>query len=130
MELVGHAVNFINATGATRIKVDVIGIGWGVAGRLEELFQEGKHKADVMRVNVGEASTNPVRFPKLRDQLWWEVGREMIQSQAVDLSGIDDVTIAQLVAPLWRPDSAGRVQVEKKADTKTRIHRSPDDADA
>lgn len=130
MELVGHAVNFINSTGATCIKVDVIGIGWGIAGRLEELHTEGKHAAEVIRVNVGEGSTNPVRFVRLRDQLWWEVGRELIQSQGVDLSDLDDVTIAQLVAPLWKPDSAGRISVEKKDETKKRIHRSPDDADA
>jgi hypothetical protein len=129
-ELIGHAVQFINLTGATRIKVDVIGVGWAVAGRLEELRGEGVHRAEVVKVNVGEASTNPKRFPRLRDQLWWEVGRELIMSQAVDLADLDDVTIAQLIAPLWKPDSAGRIQVEKKADTKARIHRSPDDADA
>jgi hypothetical protein len=130
MELVGHAVNFIQRTGASRIKVDVIGIGWGVAGRLEELRKEGVHGAEVVRVNVGEASSNPKRFVRLRDQIWWEVGRELIQSQAVDLTALDDVTIAQLVAPVWKPDSAGRIAVEKKEETKQRIHRSPDDADA
>lgn len=129
-ELIGHAVQFINATGATCIKVDVIGVGWAVAGRLAELYAEGKHGARVVPVNVGEASSNPIRFPRLRDQLWWEVGRELIQSQALDLTGLDDTTIAQLIAPLWKPDSAGRINVEKKDDTKKRIHRSPDDADA
>jgi hypothetical protein len=130
MELVGHAVAFINRVGATKIKVDEIGIGWAVRGRLEELYREGKHGAQVVGVNVGQESSDSARFPKLRDQLWWEVGRELIQSKAVDLSALDDVTVAQLIAPLWKPDSAGRIQVEKKADTKKRIHRSPDDADA
>lgn len=130
MELVGHAVRFINETGATRVKVDVIGIGWGIAGRLEELRKEGRHKAEIVQVNVGSASSDGSRFVKLRDQLWWEVGRELIQSQTVDLADIDDVTVAQLIAPLWKPDSAGRISVEKKDETKKRIHRSPDDADA
>lgn len=130
MELVGHAVNFINETGASKIKVDEIGIGWAVRGRLAELHTEGVHGAEVVGVNVGSASTDPSRFPKLRDQIWWEVGRELIQAQAVDLVDLDDITIAQLIAPLWKPDSAGRIQVEQKKDTKKRIHRSPDDADA
>lgn len=130
MELVGHAVEMIRATGASRIKVDVIGIGWAVAGRLKELRAEGVHAAEVVAVNVGESSTRPERFPKLRDQLWWEVGRELIMSGAVDLIDLDDVTIAQLIAPTWKPDSAGRVKVEPKADTRKRLRRSPDDADA
>lgn len=128
--LVGHAVRFIRETGATRIKIDVIGVGWAVAGRLEELHREGAHGAEVVRVNVGEASTEPKRFPKLRDQLWWEVGRQLITQHVVDLSEIDEQTVAQLIAPRWKPDSAGRVQVEKKSDTKARLKRSPDDADA
>ena len=32
--------------------------------------------------------------------------------------------------PMWRLDSQGRRVVEAKADTKRRIGRSPDDADA
>jgi len=39
-------------------------------------------------------------------------------------------TVKQLIAPRWRPDSAGRIQVEKKDETKKRLGRSPDDADA
>src|SRR5205807_5952830 len=37
---------------ATRVKVDAIGVGWGIAGRLEELGREGRHRASVARVNV------------------------------------------------------------------------------
>lgn len=130
MTLVGRVVEFIKLTGATAIKIDVIGIGWAVAGRLEELQAEGVHTATVHRVNVGEGSTDPVRFPKLRDQLWWEVGHDLIGAKGVDLRNLDDVTIAQLIAPTWKPDSAGRIKVEPKDETKKRIHRSPDDADA
>ncbi len=121
MALVGLAVQAIHETGATRIKVDVIGVGWAVAGRLEELKAQGTHAAEVVRVNVGAASTDPKRFTKLRDQLWWEVGRQQIVERVVDLRGLDDVTIAQLIAPTWKPDSAGRVQIEPKAETMKRI---------
>jgi hypothetical protein len=84
----------------------------------------------VVGVNVGEASTDPARFPKLRDQIWWEVGRELSQSGGWDLSELDDETIGQLIAPRWSPDSSGRVKVEPKEKTRERIGRSPDDADA
>jgi len=127
-EAAGYVVQAIQETGATRVKVDVIGIGWGVVGRLKELKAE--HGAEIVGVNVGAASTDPKRFPKLRDQLWWEVGRELSRSGGWDLSAIDETTVAQLIAPTWKPDSAGRYQIEPKADTRRRLKRSPDDADA
>jgi hypothetical protein len=130
MTVVGLTVRAIAATGASSVKVDVIGIGWGVADRLEELRRDGAHKARVVRVNVGEASTEPKRFPKLRDQIWWEVGRQLTEDGAWDLSEEDDDVIAQLIAPKYSIDSAGRVKVEPKEETRARIGRSPDDADA
>ncbi len=130
MEVTGRIVQAIHATGATDVKIDVIGWGWGVWGRLVELGVEGVHGATVHAVNVGESSFDPIRFPLLRDQLWWEVGRELSEQRAWDLSNIDDDTIAQLTAPKYKLDSRGRVKVEPKADTKERLGRSPDDADA
>jgi hypothetical protein len=130
MQQVGEVVKIINDTDATSVKVDVIGIGWGVAGRLEELRKEGTHKARIVKVNVGAASMRPARFPKLRDQLWWEVGRQLSEDGAWDLSACDEALVAQLTAPKYAPDSAGRIKVEPKAETRVRIGRSPDDADA
>lgn len=119
----------IAETGATRVKVDTIGIGWGVAGSLERRKREGKHAAAIVRINVGEASTDPRRWPKLRDEIWW-TARELIQSRGWDLRGLDEDTIAQLCAPKYSIDSAGRVKVEPKDETRERIGRSPDDADS
>lgn len=129
MELAGYVVQVINETGAAAIKVDEIGIGWGVRGRLEELKREGVHCARVVGVNVGKASSDPKRFPRLRDEVWW-MGRELSEEGLWNLYGLDDETVAQLIAPEWKPDSAGRNNVEKKDDTKKRLGRSPDDADA
>jgi hypothetical protein len=130
MQVVGKIVRAIAETGASAVKVDVIGIGWGVCGRLKELGKQGTHKARIVGVNVGEASGDPTRFPRLRDQLWWETGRELIRTKGIDLSGVDDAVIAQLVAPRYAIDSSGRVKVEPKAETRLRLGRSPDDADA
>lgn len=130
MVLAGHVVAIIQETGASAIKIDVIGIGWGLAGRLAEIQAEGVHTAQVVPVNVGMASLNPARFPKLRDQVWWECGRELLQQRVIDLTGLDDTTVAQLCAPRWQPDSANRIKIEPKAETRKRLKRSPDDADA
>ena len=129
-ECVALILEAIEVTGATSVKVDSIGVGWGAVGRLQELRDQGRHSAEIVGVNVGSASSLPTKFPKLRDQIWWEVGRELSRSGGWDLSAVDDATIAQLIAPTWKPDSAGRHQIEKKADTKKRLKRSPDQADA
>lgn len=112
-----------------RVKIDEIGIGYGMVGRLKELAREGRHKAEIIGVNVGNPSTSS-RFPRLRDQLWWEIGRELSRSQTWNLAAVDDATISQLVAPRYAPDSAGRIHVEPKKETIKRLRRSPDDADA
>lgn len=130
MEVTGLIVQAIHATAATSVKIDVIGWGWGVWGRLVELGQEGVHGAEIHAVNVGESSCDPVRFPLLRDQIWWEIGRELSEHRAWDLSSVGDDALAQLTAPKYKLDSRGRVKVEPKADTKERLGRSPDDADA
>lgn len=129
-DAVAIALQAILETGARRIKIDTIGIGWGVVGRLKELRKEGRHSCDVIGVNVGSSPTNPERFPRLRDQLWWEIARELSRAKAWDLAAVDDTTVNQLIAPQWQPDSAGRIHVEPKAKTIERLKRSPDDADA
>lgn len=129
-DAVALCLDALDATGATAIKIDEIGIGWGVKGRLEELHREGRHQATVYGVNVGQASTAPDKFPKLRDQLWWEVGRELSRTHGWDLAGVDETTVAQLIAPTYTRDSSGRIQVERKLDTRKRLKRSPDDADS
>jgi hypothetical protein len=130
MRVVGEVIRAIRVTGATRVKVDTVGIGWGVAGRLEELRAEGKHAAEIVPVNVGAAPGDPTRFPRLRDEIWWEVGRELARTQGFDLRGVDDATVGQLIAPRYAPDSSGRIKVEPKDETKKRLGRSPDEADA
>lgn len=129
-DAVALVIEAIDEVQPTSVKIDVIGIGWGVCGRLIELKREGRIKCEIVPVNVGAASTQKLKFVKLRDQIWWEVGRGLSSSKAWDLSGLDDKTVAQLIAPKWSPDSAGRIHVEPKDETRKRLGRSPDDADA
>lgn len=137
MEVVGLIVNAIRESRAVRVKVDVIGIGWGVAGRLVELHNQGTISAEVIGVNVSRASTQPKRFPNVRSQIWWEIGRELSRQQAWDLTldkdsgeGLTDDVIAELIAPRYSLDSSGRIVVERKDETKARLGHSPDGADA
>jgi hypothetical protein len=133
-ELVDLIVRAIVETGATRVKVDTIGVGWGVVGSLRRRAKNGEHSAQIIAVNVGEASTQPEKYLRLRSQIWWEVGRLLSEDHGWDFSELDendrDKLIAQLTAPKWSLDAAGRIVVEKKDDTRDRIGRSPDNADA
>jgi hypothetical protein len=122
----GYVVQAIRETGATRVKVDSIGIGWALAGWVRTL----QTQAEIVSVNVSKSSIDPARYPKLRDQLWWQIGHDAMQRKLLDLRGLDDTTIAQLIAPKWKPDSLGRYDIEAKRDTRKRLGRSPDDADA
>lgn len=134
MQAVGLILAAQRETGATAVKVDVIGIGWGVVGRLQELRGEGKLDCSVTGVNVSETSDKPERYARLRSQIWWEIGRKLSEDRAIDFSGLPeqdrDKLFAQLVAPKYTHDSSGRIVVEPKDETKKRLGRSPDQADA
>ncbi len=129
MKSTGECVRIINETKATRVKIDTIGIGKGVADRLAE--QRGHtHEAEVVQVNVSRASYNPKRYKNLRAQLWWECGRQMLEKNNANLSLLDDRTANQLVSCRYEINSTGLIQIEPKDEVKKRIKRSPDDADA
>ncbi len=104
------------------ICVDSIGLGGGVADRLRE------QKLNVRDVNVAEASAlNPSAF-KLRDELWLAV-RDWLNQRHCKLPKSDELR-AELCAPIYGYHSTGKYKIEAKEETKKRIRRSPDLADA
>jgi hypothetical protein len=132
-ELAPLVVSAINASGASAVKVDSIGIGWGLVGELRNRAKRGEHAAVVVGVNVAEKSTQPAKYVNLRAQIWWEIGRQLSASRGWDLSemGNADQTVAELLEPRWEQDAAGRILIESKDDIRKRIGgRSPDHADA
>ena len=127
LALVEQALSEAPETSA--IKVDAIGIGWALCGMLEMALADTRGAPKICPVNVSTAALDPERFPLLRDQLWWDIGREFCRDGVWDLSGIDETTQAQLIAPQYK-HFGGRVKIEPKEDTRKRLGRSPDDADA
>ncbi len=140
MKLVGEIVLKLEEWGIRRVVVDIIGLGWGVGGRLKELSRihtrgiptdENSHGAEVVGFNAAEQSNQPKRFWNKRAELHWEVGRELSRLRTWDLGAVDDDTIAELTeAEYLIVDSHGRIRVEPKADIKARLERSPDRSDA
>lgn len=136
-------VPFIMKHRARRIKIDIIGIGWGLAGMLRMCALRGLHHdellgmdvdisyCEVIGVNVGQAATDSERFPRLRSQMWWEIGRELSRDGGWNLFALDEVTVGQLTRPTYKTDIANRIVVESKQDTMKRTSRpSPNRADA
>ncbi|MGW2501806.1 hypothetical protein ACWCXL_11940 [Streptomyces sp. NPDC001588] len=118
----------------TAVKIDSIGIGWGIAGTLREKGLKGEHSAHIIPVNVSVASSEPGKFPRLRSEIWWRVGRQLSEDRAWDMSELEEMDrerlVTQLTAPKYTIDAAGRTVVEPKEETKKRLGRSPDHADA
>lgn len=108
------------------VKIDSIGIGWGVMG----LLRRARPRTPVTGVNVAEAATDKQRFLNLRSEIWWEIARGLSKDRAWDLTGIGESTLAELAAPRWREDKTGRIVIESKDDIRKRLGRSTDNADA
>lgn len=135
---VGEVVDCLNEWGVERAKIDVIGVGWGFAGRLRELSSrhnprraETTHSAEIVPVNFAERASNPRRFLNKRAEVWWQVGREQSRLATWDLGVLTDDVIGELSAPKYEiVDSTGKVKIESKTEIIKRLHRSPDVADA
>jgi hypothetical protein len=88
---------------------------------------------NVWAVGAGTSANRPDLYPNRRSELWFACA-ERAGGGGVYLGDLDRGTQRrlkqQLLAPAWDPDSQGRRKVEKKEDTKEKIGRSPDDADA
>lgn len=116
------------------IVVDEIGIGAGVIDRLRE-----QHEFRVVAYNASAApaETNKAKnvrpgglgggYPNARSELWFEFAEDWLPE--LDLDEDEDL-LADLCAPEYRIDSQGRRVVEPKEETKKRLGRSPDRADA
>lgn len=109
------------------IKIDDDGTGGAVGAFL------GEAGYTVYMIGAGCSASDDTRYPRRRDELWFQAA-ERARRGLVQLNLLDRSTRGrlrqQLLAPAWEFDLAGRRVVERKEDTKEKIGRSPDDADA
>ncbi|MCX5070811.1 hypothetical protein OOJ91_33745 [Micromonospora lupini] len=121
-----------------RVKVDVIGVGWAVYSQLERWGEEGKHKAEIVKVDVRESvrrsyDAATLRPAKKRDELWLAMRSLLVprkDGESMLRLRVDDRTIAQLSAPRYSTNNAGETVVESKDKMRARGIRSPDRAEA
>lgn len=122
MATVSRVAQEVAMTQSKTIRVDATGVGSGVVDRLREL------RFPVEEVHFGGAASDPTRFRNLRAELFWGL-RESLESGAAGLPD-DDELVADLVGLRYAFDQAGRVIIEAKDETRRRLGRSPDRADA
>jgi len=127
METTGRVSGILNAHPEADIIVDVIGVGAGVVDRLRELGYEpysfsASEKTDQLDKS-GEQG-----FADKRSASWWML-RELLEEGKIALPP-DERLIGELVTPLWKSISGGRIRVESKDQIEKRIGRSTDAADA
>ncbi len=126
-KVLGLCETAIRTASPGRVKIDSIGIGWGIMAGLRRTFPD----LDVYGINVSEAAADPTRFVNQRAEIWWEVGRRLTLDGGWDLTDVEaDSTLAELAAPRWWEDKAGRIVVESKDEIRKRLGRSTDNADA
>ena len=84
-------------------------------------------------VSGASRAIEPNGYPNRRSELWFTAAERAAEGR-LDLSRLPPEALRalqrQLMGPTWRLDSQGRRTVEAKEETKRRIGRSPDDADA
>lgn len=124
-----------------RVKVDVIGVGWGVVGTLQAWRNEGLYDAEIVAVDVRESPGTAkqgvgetLRPWRQRDQMWL-AGRDLLRPVGPGEPGqvrlrVDRRTIAQLTAPGYGTNASGFTVVESKKSLRDRGLPSPDRAEA
>jgi len=122
MEVTGAVINALRETEAKVAKVDVVGLGAGVADRLKE------QRYPVQEMNAGEAAQDKERFVNKRAEWYWAL-RERFQVGDITIPP-DDELASQLASLKYKFDSRGRVQIESKEEMRKRGLSSPDKADA
>jgi hypothetical protein len=138
----------IGSKSQVRVKVDTIGVGWGVVGMLKEWGKAGKHGAVIVAVNVAERpeeddESAEMRPNRKRDEMWLggrfllqpdpKTGEGRIRIRIVDNAAADKNrgnAATQLSVPNFGNNSGGLIVVESKASMKKRGRPSPDRAEA
>ena len=107
----------------SEILVDSIGLGAGVASRLQELALPARG------INVSETPALREQYVNLKAELWFRA-REWFTARDCWLAG--DVELGnELCAVNYEPPtSTGKTKIEPKSETKKRLGHSPDCADA
>ena len=120
-----QATHFIRQYRPARLFVDAGGVGGGV---VDILVERGYNKI-VRPVMFGARALIDERYHNRRAEMWDELHQWLENEAGVQLP-YDENLCNELCAVKKKYDSRGRLQLEEKAELKSRLGRSPDMADA
>ena len=129
MKQCGKIIDDLEITGASVVKIDKIGIGWGIVNRGQELNKP------FIGINVGEGATeddsaSDERFLNLKMELWWNV-RNLFERGLIDLDPNDDDLAAELCTIRYERRSNGKLKIsDKRRDENGKIISSPNRAES
>jgi len=128
-----------------RVKIDAIGVGWGVTGILNAWGPDGEglHNAEIVGVVVSEGVQDrkvqdaaTLRPNRKRDEMWLATRSLLAPDRYTGLPVMrlaiedDKRTRAQLSAPNYGTSATGKTVIESKKSMKARGVSSPDRAEA
>jgi hypothetical protein len=124
--------------GTVRVKVDTVGVGFGIYMSLREP-EQAIAGVEYVEVSAGANAHDGDRFRMQRDEGWWALReaiqvdehgrRELLLDLGTDTKARDKI-LAQLNAPKYTIDVRSKIHVESKDDMSKRGIASPDVADA
>lgn len=133
MSQCGKVIDDMKDTGATAVKVDKLGIGWGLVNRGKELNHP------FFGINVGEKAgalvseedaeendeASDERFVNLRAELCWNV-RNLFERGEIDIDPDDDDLAAECASVRYTRRSNGKIQIlDKRKDKDGKKIASP-----
>jgi len=153
MNIAGRALELCSERRVKALKYDMIGVGKGVTSGLARIAS----RVDVQAINVGAHPTNTRgddgktardKFANLKAELWWAMRDRLrrthehwlfVQGSALGIRHeIEELLLlpdspelkSQLSQPKYGHTEAGRIQIERKIQMRTRGLASPDYAES
>ncbi len=113
------------------VRVDVIGVGAGVADALRRMQREGKVDARVrvQDVNVAEEPHDPEKYRHRRDEVYDSFRQRLADGDVTDLPD-DDTLVTEMTPIKYGYNARGQMEVESKDSMKRRKLKSPDRTEA
>lgn len=144
VQTVGAVALLLREWAVQTVKVDSIGVGWGIYGHLRALSTkhttgsyETVHDATVVPINVGTRPTpgNEELFLNQRAEMWWNIGRERSRTRGWDFSrlgrDLQNTLVHELTMPNYQILENGKgVKIEAKEKIRERLGASPDVAES
>jgi len=123
MIIAGEILAFLRKYEINDVAIDIIGIGKGIADRLQEW------KINITEIDSAEKAEQQDLFYNKRAEIWFYTSQQIINKNIE--YPIDEELRRQLSNVRYKVlDSNGKIKLEPKQDTKERLGRSPDRADA